>query len=285
MILVTGARGVVGQPLCQKLGEKSKEFISVSRQADSSSGINWDLHQALNEAQRERVTACDTLIHCAPIWLLSPHIKTLAELGVRRFVVFSSTSVISKQDSLDPQERALVQQLKSAEQELQQISEQGLIDLTIFRPSMIYGYGLDQNVSHIANRVKRWPLIPLTAPAKGLRQPVHADDLVEAAYRVLTEQSTFGKTYNLAGAESLSYRAMVERIAASLGKPARVLLLPVWLIRAGLKLAALGSGFNYTGAMADRMNQDLVYDYQQATLDFGFHPKAFLTEPDKDLPK
>jgi len=33
---------------------------------------------------------------------------------------------------------------------------------------------------------------------------------------------------------------------------------------------------NWSSAMAERMNRDLVFDHSEATRDFGFAPRAFV---------
>jgi len=51
-----------------------------------------------------------------------------------------------------------------------------------------------------------------------------------------------------------------------------------------LSLAAKISSFSYTPEMADRMNQNLNYDFSSAQSDFGYSPQAFLVNPQRDLP-
>lgn len=288
MIILTGARGVVGCPLSQRLRAEARPFKAVSRAASNQKGENlvcWDLHRAMSPQQAAELTAATTLIHCAPIWLLSARITDFITLGVRRVIVFSSTSVQSKQTSSDASEQALVAQLADAEQTVERVCHEAGVKLTIFRPSMIYGYGRDQNVFKIASVIRRFGFMLLVGNADGLRQPVHADDLVDACLAVLESPSTYGKTYTLAGAERLSYRAMVERIFNGLGKQVRLYRLPLSLFRVLLWTASKLTRFNYTPEMANRMNQDLVYDYQAAVQDFTYQPQTFLAQPQRDLPE
>ncbi len=286
MILLTGARGVVGQPLRRALAQAGLDCLAVSRTSSSTQNeLAWDLEQALSSEQKKMIAACHTLVHCAPIWLLSQHLEALSRTNIRRLIVFSSTSVISKEESIDPVDQTLVAQLSNAERDLLESHEDESFAVTIFRPSMVYGYGLDENVSHIAKRLVKMPLVPLAGDARGLRQPVHADDLVTAVLAVLDAETTYGQTYELAGAERLSYREMVLRIKKAIGSRALILGLPVKIYRLLLKIAARVTGFDYTSAMADRMNQDLVYDYSEAERAFGYSPQAFLLNPQQDLPR
>ncbi len=286
MILLTGARGVVGQPLRRALAEAGLDCLPVSRTSSSTQDeLSWNLEQTLSSGQIETISACHTLVHCAPIWLLSQHLEALSKTNIRRLIVFSSTSVISKKESIDPVDQSLVAQLSNAEQHLLKSHSNERFAVTIFRPSMVYGYGLDENVSHIAKRLLKMPLVPLAGDAQGLRQPVHADDLVTAVFAVLNAETTYGQTYELAGAERLSYREMVLRIKKATGSRALILRLPVKYYRLLLKIAARVTGFDYTSAMADRMNQDLIYDNGEAGRDFGYSPREFLLNPQQDLPR
>ncbi|MFZ0487223.1 MAG: hypothetical protein WAL83_09505, partial [Arenicellales bacterium] len=92
-----------------------------------------------------------------------------------------------------------------------------------------------------------------------------------------------GKTYHIAGGETLGYRAMVKRIFEALDRPVRIAGLPTRLYK--LLLAASGLlGTGLTASMAERMNQDMAFDTSSARDDFGFSPEGFLLHPEKDLP-
>lgn len=287
MIIVTGARGVVGTPLCEALSSSNIPYMPVSRAVDDGA-LQWDLAQdpeLVSDRLKGSLSGIQSLIHCAPIWLLPAHLDRLKECGLEQIVVFSSTSVLSKQGSENAQERTLVDQLKSAEQSIADFCQSQSIDLTILRPSLIYGYGRDQNVSHIAKFIKRYHLMFLVGNASGLRQPVHADDLVRTAVNCLSRPERQQIAYNLAGRDVLSYKEMVERIFRGLGRRARIISIPLGLFRFALICAAKFGRFSYTPEMANRMNQNLNYDYSAATRDLGFKPQGFLEHPHRDLPK
>jgi nucleoside-diphosphate-sugar epimerase len=284
MILITGAKGIVGQPLCDKLAHQGREYLEVSRKASSSSThLQWDLSQAPPTAIKNRLRQASSLIHCAPIWLLPEHLPLLSELEIKRLVVFSSTSVLSKRDSRDSSEQYLVDQLRNSEILLAEHCKKQNIQLFILRPSLIYGYGRDQNVSRIARFIRRFRFMILVGAANGLRQPVHADDLVQTALTCLTCSGTKQQTYNLAGKEVMSYRNMVKKIFIGLDQRPIIFSVPLWLFRPALTIAAKLSGFSYTPEMATRMNQDLNYDYSDAALDLEFSPQGFLEQPHRDL--
>lgn len=286
MILVTGAKGIVGKPLCEQLERDDQCYLAVSRQvSNTSTQLQWDLSHAPSTATREHLKQVVSLIHCAPIWLLPAHLQLICELNVKRMVVFSSTSVLSKRESKDLSEQRLVDQLRSSERLLVDVCKQRGIQLFVLRPSLIYGYGRDENVSRISRFIKRFGFMVLVGKATGLRQPVHADDLVFAALTCLVSESLGQHVYNLAGKDVISYRDMVRRIFVGLGRRPLILSVPLWMFRPALTVAAKLSGFSYTPEMATRMNQNLNYDYAAAATDLNFAPQGFLEHPERDLNK
>ena len=285
-VLLTGANGVVGLPLSERLHNEGIKYSRVSREP-ASNLLQWDLHHEADQPTINKLVSAElnVLIHCAPIWLLSKHLPVLKEVGIRRIVAFSSSSVSSKSDSKDVSESKLVAQLLSAEQSTKEFCLAHGIDLTLFRPTLIYGYKRDQNISHIAKFINKYGFFVVVGKAQGLRQPVHADDLVDASLSVIENQATFAKTYYLAGAETLTYDAMVRRIFDGLNRKAKVISLPLSVFRWSLKIAAKVASFSYTPDMANRMNQNLSYDITSAKTDFSYEPQSFLTDPQRDLPE
>lgn len=217
----------------------------------------------------------DILIHTAPIWVLPRALPAIIAAGTRRAVVFGSQSIFGKRDSLNAAEQAVVDALASGEENVtRRAAEQGLA-LTVLRPTMTYGMGLDVNITRMARTIRRFRFVPICNPANGLRQPVHARDLAEAALAAWDRSATFGTSYNLGGGDQLSYRAMVQRLFVHLGLAPRLVplpLLPHALDIVNRFLPAL----HINGEVARRMNRDLVCDNGPAARDFGYQPRGFL---------
>jgi len=224
----------------------------------------------------------ETVLHAAPLWLLSGQIERLADRGVSTLVALSSTSAVTKQESSSDRERATAGALARAESRILESSAGKGIRATLLRPTMIYGYGRDANVSTVARFIKRYGFFPVAGTASGRRQPVHADDVAGAMVAAIDCPTAAGKTYCLTGGETLTYRDMVGRIFDGLGKPRRILSLPEIAYRALLSLAATVNR-NVSGAMARRMNTDLVFDAVDARRDLSFRPQRFLEHPERDL--
>jgi uncharacterized protein YbjT (DUF2867 family) len=119
-----------------------------------------------------------------------------------------------------------------------------------------------------------WFVVPRSA--NGLRQPVHVDDLAAAALAACDAPAARGRTYDLPGGETLSWREMVARTLAALSPRPRLFEVPMPLFRLALgaaRLAGKGGGFG-DGALA-RLQEDLVFDPTPAREDFGYAPRRF----------
>lgn len=279
LVMVTGATSQIGHFLLPRLVNAGFAVHAVSRQAkpqESGSGvITWsccDIAQGLPALNHE--VTC--LVHLAPLWLLPEIIAPLAERGLKRVIAFSSTSVFTKQQSTSAKEIALVERLRNAEEALFQACDRHGIAWTIFRPTLIYGCGLDRNITTIARFVGRFGFFPVVGSARGLRQPVHADDLAASCVASLECPSTYNQTYNLSGGETLSYREMVEDVFLASGKKPRVLNIPLPVFRVLIGGLSLLPRYRFvTSEMADRMNQDMCFDHSDAASDFGYCPREF----------
>jgi len=74
------------------------------------------------------------------------------------------------------------------------------INLTILRPTMIYGSTADRNMIKLIGFLNKFRIFPLFGKGENLMQPVHARDLGNAYFDVLENQSvTKNRNYNLAG--------------------------------------------------------------------------------------
>jgi uncharacterized protein YbjT (DUF2867 family) len=135
---------------------------------------------------------------------------------------------------------------------------------------------MDRNVTLIARLIRHFGVFPLLGKGSGLRQPVHADDLAAACVAVLDNPASFDRAYDLSGGETLSYRQMVERIFAALGRPPRFLPVPMAAFQMAMSaIARLPRFRDFNAEMARRMNEDLVFDASAARRDFGYAPRPF----------
>jgi nucleoside-diphosphate-sugar epimerase len=277
-VLVTGASGQIGLNVVALALARGARVVAVQHRTEL--GFTHPrltlLSADLTAPAVLALPRADILIHTPPIWLLPDALPALVAAGIRRAVVFGSASVFSKRDSLNAIEQSVVDSLARAEDKVSAMAAEQGLDLTLLRPTMTYGMGLDINITRMARMIRRFHVVPIHNPASGLRQPVHAGDLAEAAFAAWDKPATFGKAYNLGGGEQLPYRAMVQRLFVHLGAVPRLLPLP--LLPQSLDLVnRLFPALHVNGEIARRMNRDLVADNAPAARDFGYRPRGFLS--------
>ena len=220
----------------------------------------------------------------APISALPQYFSMIEASGARRVVALSSTSMLAKQDSSDQGEQALVLGLRAGEQALSTWAEAQGVEWVILRPTLIYGHGRDKNVTEAVRFVRRWGFFPLLGEAKGLRQPVHAEDVAATCVSALSRPAAANQTYTLSGGETLSYKEMVCRSFATLGKLPCLVTIPRWMFQVAIGFIRVLPRYKHlTVDMAERMNRDLVFDHADAVRDLGFAPRRFRLLPN-DLP-
>ena len=285
---VLGATSLVGACLLPLLIESGSAVIAHSRRRapePAGDGIEW---RQLSDDGAPGVESDVGLIACwicvAPVWVLPDYFGLLEAHGARRVVVLSSTSRFTKDDSNDPHEQEVAIRLAAAEARVQQWAERHGVEWVVLRPTLIYGLGRDKNIAEIARFIRRSGFFPLFGKAGGLRQPIHVQDVAGACAAALQTHSAANRAYNISGGETLSYRAMVLRIFAALGRRPRLLTVPLWAFSLAVTVLRRVPRYRqWSSAMAERMNRDLVFAHLDAARDFGFKPRAFVLDAD-DLP-
>lgn len=284
-VLVTGATSQVGLCVVKRLLMSGAEVVALSRGRPipfRHEHLRWSHGDLTDKAFRLPEGSFDMAVHCAPIWYLPPVIQKLAAAGVKRVVAFGSTSVFAKALSRNAAERKLVARQARAEAEMEAQCRLGNLQWTLLRPTLIYGLGLDANITSLARLIDRLGFLFIYPPASGHRQPVHADDLAMAVLGAANTPAAVNKAYNVSGGEIVSYREMLERLFKILGKKPHLFattLLPLALDIAGW----LTMRRHISGEIARRMNDDLVFFHDDATNDFGFKPRPYLSGGMRDI--
>lgn len=282
--LVFGGTGQIGRPLLAGLSRGGWRISALSRgpQLDRP-GLAWLQGDFAHvPTLPERV---DAIFSCGPLdafarWYASASVQSA------RIVAFGSTSVETKQGSADARERDVARRLREGEATLFDTARARGAAATVLRPTLVYGAGRDATLTRIASLARRWGRFPLPRNATGRRQPVHVDDLAQAALDCVDAAAAHGRAYALPGGETLSYRDMVARVLATLQPRPRLVELPSPLFTAALFAAQLtGRGTGLGEAAVRRMRNDLVFDAGPAARDFGYAPRAFRPTADMFEPR
>ncbi len=272
--LLFGGSGQIGEPLLQGLLAAGWQVHAYSRTAQPARpGLHW--HSGELGTLSMPPSPVDVVFSCGPLDAFADWYRRVP-MQAPRVVAFGSTSLEVKRDSLDTAERDVARRLREAEATLFAVAAERGAAATVLRPTLVYGAGRDRTLSAIAALARRSGCFVLPRSACGLRQPVHVQDLADAALAVLASAATHGKSYALGGGETLRYRDMVRRVLAVLQPPARLLLLPHAVFALLLALAhACGRLRGMNRAALQRMREDLVFDLAPALRDFGYAPRVF----------
>lgn len=107
----------------------------------------------------------------------------------------------------------------------EELVRQSGLDWTIFRPSLIYGYDDRDRLLNLLKKVLAWPFdfltcysFPLLDGGRPLIQPVSVREVARCFAHAVTKTAALGRIYDLVGPEAMSWRDMVGKIAAALGK-------------------------------------------------------------------
>ena len=148
--------------------------------------------------------------------------------------------------------------------------------LCLLRPTLVYGCGMDRNLSLLLAFIQRFGWLPISARAEGLRQPVHAGDLAQAAVQALAPDGPHRLESALCGGSTLSYREMARRLFAVAGKPVRLLEAPPAVLAGLVGLAAHTPwGRGLRASMVHRQSMDLVFDDSTARRLLAVTPRPF----------
>lgn len=280
---VIGAASMIGKYLLPLLLDQGFNVVAFSRhkknlQQSDHPALKWALLPVPDAAgpSGPKGTSIRYWISLAPITALPDYYSLLLGHDARHIVALSSTSRFTKLDSSDLTEKALAFSLAEKEKDLTAWAETRNVTFTILRPTMVYDWGHDTNITVLAAFIKRFSFFCLFGEACGLRQPVHARDVASACASAISSTSAANRSYNLSGAEKLTYREMVGRIFSALAKKPRFLKCPLWLFGlAVFVLRVLPRYRRWSAAMAQRMNKDMVFDHSEARRDLGFMPRSF----------
>jgi nucleoside-diphosphate-sugar epimerase len=271
--LVVGATGMVGCHIARQLSLRGTRPIALSRKPQHSNDARWitgDLH----EPAKIPFPEFEILYCTANVGSLVPALPYLVRPSLKRIVALTSTSILTKTNSDDAEEKAAVLEFAASEARFIEACRSLKISWTVLRPTLIYDEGRDVNISRLADLIRKIGFIPLYGSARGLRQPVHAEDVAIGAINAASSSAAANKIYELPGGETMAYREMVGRVFDGMNRRRVAISIPPVIWRTAFHLARSHLP-RANAAMGIRMGKDLVFDSTEAQRDFGWRPRAF----------
>jgi nucleoside-diphosphate-sugar epimerase len=242
-VVVAGGTGFIGKAVVQDLvtvGHRVKvlarHLANVPHEAVTMMQANITSRETLNNI----LTDSDAVINLAGIIREHPNAaitfdrvhyhgtRNLADAatvaGVKRFVYVSALGV-TEQVSLSFYRSKFL-----AEQYLKSKS----FDVTIFRPSIVFGRGRDEQSKFIQMQqafIKALPVMPIAGDGKVCFQPIALQTLASAICKSLAMPETFDKTYDAVGRKKLSYNDMVDGLQTAMNCHRPKMHIPLGFLR------------------------------------------------------
>ena len=237
-VLLLGGSGFVGTYIANRLSQRGVEVTIPTRRRERTKAliiqpnvempeVNINSEETLVELMRGKDAVINLvgILHSRDVVL--PYSKDFAEAhvelpkkivaackkaGVRRLLHMSALGA----DPKGPSEYLC----SKGDGEAIVMAAKGDLDVTVFRPSVMFGLG-DSFLSMFANVLRKLPFFPLGF-GQARFQPVWVADVADAFVDSLGNPATFGQAYDLVGPKVYSLRELVDYTAELVGSTARV---------------------------------------------------------------
>lgn len=206
--------------------------------------------------------------------------RQAAAAGVRRFVFLSSVKVngertevgkrFGEDDALSPED-AYGMSKAVAEAGLRLLAAESGMEVVIIRPPLVYGPGVKANFLSMMRWLSRGVPLPLGAVTENRRSLVALDNLLDFIVTCIDHPAAANETFFVSDGEDLSTADLLRRLAFAMRVPARLLPIPVWMLKA--TAAALGRR-----AIVRRLCDNLQVDITKAEATLGWHPSVSVDE-------
>lgn len=274
MVLVTGITGHTGKYFIEELKKNNyKEKIRcIIRNAESEknlkeTGLNYEV--AVGDLQdieflKKTCQGIDTIVEIYNINYSLKILEAALENNVKRIIFVHTTGIFSKF------KMASTEYIKIEKEVIEK--SKGKIDITILRPTMIYGDMCDHNISKFIKMMDKMRIYPLIAGGKAEIQPVNARDLGKAYYQVLINpETTRNKYYNLSGEKPITIKNMLKLILEYLDKKTIFIPIPMCIsVMAAYLLKIITFGKKDIVEKVLRMGETRTFDNKEAREDFGY---------------
>jgi uncharacterized protein YbjT (DUF2867 family) len=202
----------------------------------------------------------DAVHHVAPARLA----RLAREAGVLRFVHISAIGA-------DPRSPSAYARSKAAGEEA---VRDAFPTATILRPSIVFGPE-DQFFNRFAALATISPALPLIGGGETRFQPVYVGDVADAVVRVIDDPATAGRTYELGGPKTYSFRALIELLLAEIRRKRLLIDIPFGLAAFQARLMSLLPSPPITPDQVEMLRRDNVVSSGALTLAaLGIAPTA-----------
>jgi uncharacterized protein YbjT (DUF2867 family) len=280
MILVAGGTGFVGTHVVHALRAAELPVRVMARRPEKQEQLRtWGCEVVQGdmtdpESLRRAVDGCETVVHLVAILLGSRDaferimvqgtrdlVGAAKEAGAKRLVLMSALGT--------EEGRELTPYFHAKWEEEQAVKFSGL-EHAIFRPSFVFagdGGILPQQI----RLVRYSPVTPILGRHE--LQPIWVDDVAAFVTRAVTAEEAANRTYDIGGADRLSWAELHALIRKTLGKRRLAFTMPPALLKAGATVGQVLPPLNGARAAVEMLDLgDNVCDPRPAAEAFGVQP-------------
>ncbi len=267
-VLVTGATGFVARALVPRLEREGFRIVAALRTPrevpwlaaaerrlvgeigpdtpwlNAFDDIDSVVHLAarvhvMRESSTDPLAAHRRTNAAGTAWLA----RNAAKAGVRRLVYVSTLKVngetttdvpFTERDAPEPVDPYGISKWEGEQAIAAQAAENGL-ETVVIRPPLVYGPGIKGNMLRLFALCDRGIPLPL-ASVRNRRSLIAAGNLADIIARCLDHPGAAGGTFLVCDGEDVSTPDLIRRIAAALGRPARLVPMPETVLRAAGRL-------------------------------------------------
>lgn len=257
-ILVTGASGFVGLPLCHHLLSEGFDIRAAIRNAEAGkklAGIdiaivgdidaytNWkdaliDVDVVIHLAARVHVLAEDatdplSAFRDTNLFASENLMRQSIDAGVKRFIHLSSIHVnglithkhpFTPTDTPSPLTPYALSKWE-AEQTLEQLVEKTSMDLIIIRSPLVYGPGVKGNMKRLLDAVWKGTPLPLQG-VQNNRTMIGLGNLIDLITTCLRTQHLYREVILATDGRDISTPTLIQKIGEAMGKKPRLFPVP-----------------------------------------------------------
>jgi NADH dehydrogenase len=221
-IAITGARGFIGQHLCQRFARRGWDVRALVRSPSASAfatpGIRPFACDLPDVIDPDGLRGAQALVHCAYMTRFTDRaaaervndvgtrrvIEAARAAGVERFVFLSSQSAHESAESYYGRSKLALEKLFDPARD------------TILRSGLAIGKAGDGLFHRMCEMVRKARVIPLFGGGRQPIQTIHIEDLCDAVEHAVMRR--LAGTYSVSEAGSLEMGQLLREIAARLGR-------------------------------------------------------------------
>ncbi len=247
-ILVTGADGFIGRHLIPRLISRGHEVRALARALPTRPGarvpgVEWRIADLTDRETLAGIAeGCNRIVHLAGRFEARPGaalgrvhgtgtrnlVWELRKTGMERLVYVST---LGASPDAGPFFRSKF--------EAEDVILSSTLDFVILRPSVVYGPG-DHFTRPIVRLLDSLPVFPVMGDGTFMLQPLAVEDMVDVLTQAVEREELAGRTFALAGPETLSFVRIVRILGEAIGRPRPVIPLPA---RFAVPAAAIADRF------------------------------------------